>query len=274
MNYCPNCGSQIKQGDLFCRTCGTKAVVNQVPPVASVVPVSTTTYVGAQQPVQPQQQFYSSQPVQQPMYGGQPVQQQVVYNQNMNMSDEILVDAYIGKNADKLKNGGFSANVFFLGILYVLYRKMWTLGILWFVANMIVSMFLPTFSYIITLIANITISIKFKNMYLQHVREKVATIKAENQGLPQEQLMLICSKKGGTTLWPVIVYIVVIGLIFMLAFIGIMSTIEDSEEKANGYNDSYYDYDDSYYDYSDSYYDYDDSYYSTSDTGNLYLEEA
>ena len=41
-------------------------------------------------------------------------------SQNTGIDYEDLVDAYIGKNADKLKNGGFSGCVFFFGFLYVL----------------------------------------------------------------------------------------------------------------------------------------------------------
>ena len=44
--------------------------------------------------------------------------------------DEALVDAYIGKNADKIKDGKFSFCCFFLGTIYTLYRKMYSLTII------------------------------------------------------------------------------------------------------------------------------------------------
>ena len=94
MNICPNCGSNLKDGDKFCRKCGTKVELRNN---------DLKTLI-----------------------------------KNISISDDDLINAYIGKNADKLKNGTFSANTFFLGSLYVLYRKMWLLGIGWLVVNAIV----------------------------------------------------------------------------------------------------------------------------------------
>ena len=96
-----------------------------------------------------------------------------------------------------MRSCGFSVCTFFFGIPYVLYRKMWLLGLLWYVINLIVSLFLPSFEGLITFVIGIIVSIQFKSWYMIHAKEKVEKIKRENPGKSQEQLLAICKKKGG-----------------------------------------------------------------------------
>ena len=112
MMNCPKCGSNVNQGEMFCRVCGAKIVSQSVQPnQMGQMPV-------ANQQVHAQNQYVSQQ---------QPIMNNNVGYGTSNYSsysnDEALINAYIGKNADKLKNGGFSVNTFFFGNIYVLYRK-------------------------------------------------------------------------------------------------------------------------------------------------------
>lgn len=149
--------------------------------------------------------------------------------QNNNINDDELIDAYIGPNATKLKNGTFSANTFFFGIFYILYRKMWIMGILLFVVNQIVEFCLPSFSFVISLTLNIIISIEFKKIYLKHVIDEVNKIKQENPNISQEQLLQICKKKGGISILSILILglLYVILVIFSLMIYDPVNEIED-----------------------------------------------
>ena len=160
MNNCPKCGAVVNPGEAFCRNCGTKLT-------------DTTTVV------QNNVTDNASQPVITSNIPSSVEQIRNVDGQN-NINDEELIDAYIGKNADKLKKGDFSVNTFFLGLFYVLYRKMWLLGIIWVVINMVSSVFLSYYASIISLAVSIYASIEFKKMYLKHVKEEVSKIKNNN----------------------------------------------------------------------------------------------
>jgi len=149
--------------------------------------------------------------------------------------EECLIDAYIGKNAEQFKNGGFSVCTFFFGIIYVLYRKMWLLGTLWFVGTVVASILLGDSASILSLIFNIYVSIKFKSWYYKHAREEVQKIKNNNVDASLEDLMKICRKKGGVAIWPIVVTCILYFLIFMLvifiiiiAIIGYDSTPSDN----------------------------------------------
>lgn len=177
MNICPNCGSNLKEGDKFCRKCGTKIELRDN---------NLKTLI-----------------------------------KNISISDDDLINAYIGKNADKLKNGTFSANTFFFGSLYVLYRKMWLLGIGWLAVNLIVGAFLEPISNIVSIVLGVVLGLKFKNLYLKHVIEEVNKIKIENSNASREELMMICANKGGTSVLGVILPIIAI---FVLSFFATLTS--------------------------------------------------
>ena len=45
-----------------------------------------------------------------------------------NKIDEKMLNAYIGKNADKILNSNINISAMFLGAFYFLYRKAYTFG--------------------------------------------------------------------------------------------------------------------------------------------------
>ena len=53
--------------------------------------------------------------------------------ENETINEDALINAYIGKNADKLKKGGFSWCTLFFGVLYTLYRKMWKFSLIYII---------------------------------------------------------------------------------------------------------------------------------------------
>lgn len=200
---CQNCGSKIKQGEFFCRMCGTK------------------------------------------IENGQQIEM-LQQNNNMNgnmYNNDALINAYIGKNVDKLRDGSFSWNILFLGNIYVLYRKMWLLWLLWFVATLIIGMFLSSLSSVLTIAVNIIVATQFKKWYLKHVEEKVEKIKSKNPGASYEQLLAICTKKGGTAIWPIIIWAilcVIIIVVVIFFYLMVWSSIKNqiTENTNNYYNDN------------------------------------
>ena len=231
MNNCPNCGSNVNPGEAFCRMCGTK------------IPTPENNITNNTQ--QPQTDFSNNafQPINNNV--NSTFQPQTTFNQNNTMvqnsynNDDALIDAYIGKNVDKLKNGGFSGCTFFFGAIYALYRKMWLLGAIWIAAAMIANLFLPTFASLLSLVANIVISIQFKKWYMKHVEEEVAKIKAQNPGKSNKELIEICRKKGGTSMIPVIIAIIFYAAIVAYTTAQTVKTIQEAKEKAGNIDYNY-----------------------------------
>ena len=118
MNNCPNCGSNTNPGDAFCNVCGTNL---SLPQNNSLNNPQVNNQIQNSVQIQGLQQMPSS--------------NNTIGSQN---DMEVLVDAYIGKNADKIKNGKFSFCSFFFGVIYVFYRKMWSVGLKWLVINIII----------------------------------------------------------------------------------------------------------------------------------------
>lgn len=114
---------------------------------------------------------------------------------------EDYIKAFIGKNYDKIKELKFSIPAFFLNITYMLYRKMFLYSILLFIISLILGTIFP----IATVALPIAIALLFKPLYMNFVKAKVTKIITNNNGKSKEEIINICSKKGGTS----------IGLIFL-----------------------------------------------------------
>lgn len=187
MNNCPRCGSKVNVGESFCTNCGMK------------LPIQNSTL-----------------------------------NQNTNPSvntdtniviDSELLSAYIGSNVEKFTDGGFSSCAFFFAFMYAFYRKMWLLGITWFVALFIFSNFLPSYYEIIAFIISIVLGNKFKTIYIKYVYEQINKIIRQNPYSSREEIIEICRKKGGTS----VIHILIICAIILVAFV--IAFIHNSSEK-------------------------------------------
>ena len=227
--YCSNCGTKVNSNENFCRECGTKVV--------SLVLESNLEYQGSnfQQNVE-QSNINMQQNVEQSNIN---MQQSILNNNDSNNSfsnfskDDLLINAYIGKNAEKFKKGGFSVYTFLFGLFYVLYRKMWLLGIIWFLGVLIISAFLPSFSELLTSVIGFVFSFQFNNWYLKHVKEKVEKIKIENSNVSFDQLLNICANKGGTTFIPVIIFGVFYFVIILFNILAVFDTINNVDNITN-----------------------------------------
>ena len=216
MINCPNCGGLNGSGNPNCSFCGAPLVGNSVDPNFNNI-----------QTVQSIQSYQAPDNFVEPVYDnsdmGEFAGQQPAYNPNNQdvfsapagdmSNDEMLINAYIKKNVDKLKAGGFSIWAFLFGGVYVWYRKMYKLLLIWMgislVTGTIFTMLgIPFVSAIVALAFNIFIGIKFKDLYLKDVGVKVATIKSKHSEESPENIAAICSKKGGTTIVPIILFVI------------------------------------------------------------------
>lgn len=141
-------------------------------------------------------------------------QNQIVDNNQSidNNDNNELVRAYVGEKYDKIKNSSFSLSTFFLGSLYLFYRKMYLYG--WLM------MLLGPLAFI----GYIILAITFKDVYFKHVNKKVNKIKLKNNNLSIEELKNICSKKGGTSIGMAILnifglFIILIITLLVLTFV-------------------------------------------------------
>ena len=225
MNNCPNCGEKVNQVEFFCRTCGSKLNFN----------VQNTSALNNQSNNFQNMNNMNNQNIN----GIQNNNLQNMNNQNFNNTindDDYLIDSYIGKNADKLKDGKFCVNTFLFGFVYALYRKMWLLGFSWLAAAYILNIFLSSFSSFIMIVFGIVISIEFKKLYLKNVREQVNKIKENNKDKSLQELANICRKKGGTTVVPVIIFVVF--YVIIIALLTFSTVLISSNKTGTSKNDT------------------------------------
>ena len=193
MEKCKKCGAEILEGENFCKDCGTPVNNEQEVTQNSGQTIDATEVITTPVPSETEN-----------------VENTKKKKKN---DEEELLNAYIGKNIEGIKNETFSWCFFFFGSLYLLYRKMWLYGFGLIFGLLILYLFLPILGSIASFGATILFSIKFKEWYIQDAKDKINQIKTLNPGKSTEELKAICKKKGGTTIIPVIVFAILVFIV-------------------------------------------------------------
>lgn len=195
VEYCPHCGANIKEE--LSRYDYTPKEINHQEPTINLQPSH-------------KEQFEYSQ-----KYSYAKNNQQVQKDKKSTISpqNEEYLKAYVGNNYEKIKKSSFSFPTFFLGPIYMFYRKLYIVGFIWILLSAIATMFFELY-----FIAIIIMAILFRNIYFAHALKKVEAIKRKLIGLDHETIIKECKKSGGTNIMvPIIISI----LIFALIVVGI-----------------------------------------------------
>ena len=125
---------------------------------------------------------------------------------NQGSLDDKLLEAYVGKKYQIIKNKKFSVPAFFFGYLYTAYRKYYSLTFIILLINFLVALFvkfatfndatLATISAVTNIVLDIIVSFNFNKWYLNDAEKRVQKIKSDNPSLSENDLVALCSKKG------------------------------------------------------------------------------
>lgn len=135
-----------------------------------------------------------------------------------NFDAKLLIN-YIGKNNKKFFNNKFSFTAFFFGGLYLIYRKMYVLGMLiYFIETFLILYFadnIIALSIILFLILIERIFLGFitNKKYLDIAYNNCMNIQEKNFIRPDEEIVYSCQEKGGTSLFLLILIFIIISLI-------------------------------------------------------------
>lgn len=113
-------------------------------------------------------------------------------------SDEDYIESYVGRYYKYIKSQTISIYSLLFGEYYLLYRKMYTEGIIIIILNIIIACFNVGLASLLTIIVRLFLAFKFKDIYLNKVEKKVNEIKIINSDKQSTELINIISKKGGT----------------------------------------------------------------------------
>lgn len=124
---------------------------------------------------------------------------------SVNVSDDDLIEAFVGKKYDKIKNNKFNFWGFLFGPLYLTYRKMPGYAACLFVIEAVITYLFKLLGLnlllrvLIGLVMMIIVGVFVNKFYLQEVSKKVNKIKTENSNSNGEVLLTICKFMGGTS---------------------------------------------------------------------------
>ena len=130
-----------------------------------------------------------------------------------------LVELYIGSQYYNFKKGSFSWCAFFLGPIYIAYRKMIGVSIIVYIINILILFIFGSkwILYIpISLLFNLFLGLNFKKIYYDDCIEKVGKIKQENPEKGYNQLAEIVQIKGKTNILHAILTMLVLSTILTI----------------------------------------------------------
>lgn len=205
MRYCFRCGTKVEENTQFCPHCGAniKEELNRY------------NYVPNKEKENQEKIFSSHED-----------QYQYSLNYSYGKSDD-LVEGYVGKNYEKIKNSHFSITTLLFGPIYFLYRKLYLYSFIWFFVEAIL---LPT-NIITAIIIRVLLAIGFSTIYLATVKKRVENLRLLNQNINRDLLINRCKIKGGTN--KAILFII----LFIIIIFAILVAIGSYEIYLDNYKD-------------------------------------
>lgn len=146
-------------------------------------------------------------------------------------SDEDYIESYVGKYYKYIKSQTISIYSLLFGEYYLLYRKMYTEGIIIIVLNIIIACFNVEIASLLTIIVRLFLAFKFKDIYLNKVEKKVNEIKIINSDKQSTELINIISKNGGTLDLGFLIFIAIFISLFTAAIYDV--SIEENNESTS-----------------------------------------
>ena len=138
------------------------------------------------------------------------------------MQDEKYIEAYIGKNYDKIMNSSFSWPTFLVSIIYFLYRKLWLYALIYYIINFLITLIfdsifnMPTITSLISVIYSFIVAKKFKDLYLYKINRDIKRIRMSTNN--EEEILEKIKKKGGVSNIALIIALVVYLVVFIITF--------------------------------------------------------
>ena len=129
--------------------------------------------------------------------------------------DEIkIAKEFVGPSYQKITMAPFSFAGFIFGSLYFLYRKMYLIGIIIFIIDLVLQNLLKApISYIAVLIFHLVIALIVNQLYLKIVSKRIQKIIKQNPKKNEYEISQIAKKRGGTSL--LLAIIISMGLSFV-----------------------------------------------------------
>ena len=138
------------------------------------------------------------------------------------MQDEKYIEAYIGKNYDKIINSSFSWPTFLVSMIYFLYRKLWLYALIYYIINFLITLIfdsifnMPTITSLISIIYSFIVAMKFKNLYLYKINRDIKKIRMSTNN--EEEILKKIKKKGGVSNIALIISIVIYSVILIISY--------------------------------------------------------
>lgn len=140
------------------------------------------------------------------------------------ISKEDLIKLFVGNNYNKISSFKFSFPTFFLGPIYLLYRKQYLVSLAWIIFIILLNIIIPRYAFILLILFSLIFSYFFNEYYILDVSKKIDDILNNSSYTSDYELEKIIKKTGGITIGP---FVVLLSIFFVFAIIFLYIMIID-----------------------------------------------
>jgi len=114
--------------------------------------------------------------------------------------EEKLLEAYIGEDYKLIKKSFFNIYAFILNWMYILYRKMYIIGIIGIILTAIIIKINPKYLLVYLGISMIFLGLIFNKLYIFISKKKIEHLTKKYEGTDKFTLENICKQEGGVNI--------------------------------------------------------------------------
>lgn len=133
--------------------------------------------------------------------------------------DEKFLESYIGEDYKLIKKAPFNIYACLLNWAYILYRKMYVVGIIGLIITGVIIKICPKYLLAYAIITMLLLGLAFNKLYVFISKIKVEHLLKKNEGTDSFTMESICEKQGGVSVRnALIIYFIFLLIVFFSLF--------------------------------------------------------
>jgi len=225
--HCKNCGKKLREKEKFCTICGYYNDHNEEDIEKEEVETEDEIVYVTDEDIEslektPKKEIkglstFIGDELDESLYqeGESRIKREEFFNE-----DERYLEAFIGEDYKLIKNSPFNIYAFLLNWMYVLYRKMYLIGIIGMLLTGVIIILSPKFLLVYIVIVMAIIGLLFNKVYLLFAQKKIEKILIKYEGTDKFTMEGICKSSGGVNTQKALgIYFIFLLIIFSSMFI-------------------------------------------------------
>ena len=137
------------------------------------------------------------------------------------MSDKDYLDAFMGRDSRSFQENNFSFMALIFGPFYLLYKKIYTISLLFFFGILLIYSYHEELALFLILVSHLYLGFQFPSIYFHFCQKKVDEIRLSNPEKTSYELLDLCRKEGSHSIPISVVILIEVIMVSFILYSGI-----------------------------------------------------